>query len=332
MGDITLEEARKRARARRAMADAGLDPLAESEKAKGLPTWKKWTETYLSRAEKSLRSVGDVRRYLARTLPKWGAKKLDEITPANIAALRDAQKGNAAPNRFRAAVSACFAVAVREGYVSANPAERVQPLPEPEARRRMPSDAEMRKLLDAIDGEAEEDLKVLFWLLALTGMRGSEARLLKWENVDLSRGTLRIPRAKSGREEDVPLTSSLVEMLKELPHRGPYVFPGKRKPRKAGAEPPAGGGWKARFDLQEPWRRILRRARLEGSGLHLHDLRRRAGRDLTDLFGTRRAADVLRHSDERVTRKHYSPSGAESLRSAVEERERTLLVRVKRTK
>lgn len=331
-GEITLEEARRRAKVKLGKASDGIDPVAESEKGKGLPTWRKWTETYLSRAEKTLRpaSVADVRRYLGRTFSKWGARKLDEITSANIAALRDAQKGVAGPNRFRAAVSACFAAAVRDGYLSENPASRVSAFAEPEARKRLPSDVEMRKIIEAVNGEADEDLRVLFWTLILTGMRGSEARLMKWEDVDLVRGVATIPTAKSGRREDVPLTESLVKMLKGLPHRGPYVFPSHVRKRRDTSV--AGGGWEPRHDLQAPWERVLRRARLGSSGLHLHDLRRLAGRDLTDLFGTRAAADVLRHSDERVTRKHYSPSNAEANRPKVEKFERHLRARAAKAK
>lgn len=330
-GEITLEEARRRAKVKLGKASDGIDPVAESEKGKGLPTWRKWTETYLSRAEKTLRpaSVADVRRYLGRTLSKWGARKLDEITSADVASLRDKQKGVAAPNRFRSAVSACLAEAVRDGFLEVNPASRVSPLAEPEARERMPSDEEMGRLLTAVDAEVDECTRLLFWMVILTGMRGSEARLMKWEDVDLVRGTMTIPKAKSGRREDVPLTDSLVEMLKGLPHRGPYVFPGHRKTVKKGEAEPAGGGWKPRYDLQHPWDRVLRRAGLEDSGLTLHTVRRRASDDLSNLYGTKHSAAILRH-DERVAQKHYSPSNAVGNRPRLEARERDLLARVGR--
>jgi integrase len=66
-------------------------------------------------------------------------------------------------------------------------------------------------------------------LLALfTGMRRSELLLLKWEHLDLTGGTLAIPRTKNGDPLELPLSGFLVDLLRErqtLVRGSQWVFP-----------------------------------------------------------------------------------------------------------
>lgn len=324
--EITPAAARDRANDYRAKARQGIDPGAERDRARALPTWREWVETYVSRIKKTHRTHAEVKRYLDLTLPKWGPMKLHEITTADVSKLRDAQKGAAAPNRFRAHVAGCFSAAVREGYLSDNPAHKVSTLPEPLPRERVPTDAEAKTISEAINREVDEDLRILFTTLLLTGCRASEVRLIKWDNVNLDERFFLIPKAKNGRPRKVAL-GPLAEMIGRLPRRGPYVFPSRVRERRGVPAPDRDE--KPRHDLEAPWRRILKRAGLDASGIRLHDLRRLSSVDLSRLFGTRVAADMLGH-DEEIARKHYSSPDVERDNAHLETRMADLLGRIER--
>lgn len=57
--------------------------------------------------------------------------------------------------------------------------------------------------------------RMLLMLLYATGMRRTEASLLKVSDLDSQRMVIRIRRGKGLRDRDVPLTSKLLEALRE---------------------------------------------------------------------------------------------------------------------
>jgi len=65
-------------------------------------------------------------------------------------------------------------------------------------------------------------------LLMLTGCRKGEVLALRWADVDLDAGELRLPDAKSGPRA-VQLPPPAVRLLEDLPRRAgsPWVFPGR---------------------------------------------------------------------------------------------------------
>ncbi len=96
-------------------------------------------------------------------------------------------------------------------------------------------------------------------LLMLTGCRKGEILDLRWDDVDLTAGELRLRDAKAGPRM-VHLTAPVLAVLEGVP-RSPgevRVFPG-----------PRGGNHKSHFDLC--WRRIRARAGLDD--VRIHDLR-----------------------------------------------------------
>jgi integrase len=67
-------------------------------------------------------------------------------------------------------------------------------------------------------------------LLLFTGMRRGEAISLRWEHVDMERGTLFLPRTKSGKSRTVVLNDLAKGVITEMAQSrngNPYVFPGK---------------------------------------------------------------------------------------------------------
>ncbi len=85
-----------------------------------------------------------------------------------------------------------FRDAIRWQAVIRNPTEAADP-PRPSVRKEMQtwSGAQLRTFLDSVDSDR---LRGCWWLLANTGMRRGEALGLRWEDVDLDAGTLRVVR------------------------------------------------------------------------------------------------------------------------------------------
>jgi integrase len=83
--------------------------------------------------------------------------------------------------------------------------------------------------LKAQDGVAARALQ----FVVLTAVRTSEAIGAKWSEVDLDKEVWTIPaeRMKARREHRVPLSDTAVQLLKALPRKGDFVFPGG-KPKK----------------------------------------------------------------------------------------------------
>jgi integrase len=121
-------------------------------------------------------------------------------------------------NRFKAAVSAIFALAARNGKFPAdraNPARLVRQEPENNARVRFlteDEEARLRQQVRELAPEREPELD-----LALhTGLRKGEQYSLRWEHVDLIHGVLTVVKGKGNTGRHVPLNVSAVAALAAL--------------------------------------------------------------------------------------------------------------------
>jgi integrase/recombinase XerD len=104
-------------------------------------------------------------------------------------------------------------------------------LPFPKQPRTLPtvlSPDEVTRLIEAAPNHMH---RMLLMLLYATGMRRTEASLLKVSDIDSQRMVIRIHRGKGMRDRDVPLTPKLLEALREYWRwKKPrvYLFPSKR--------------------------------------------------------------------------------------------------------
>jgi integrase len=131
-------------------------------------------------------------------------------------------------------------------------------------RERFLSQAELGRLGDALR-EAEQEKTCSPWiiaavrLLALTGARRNEILTLRWEYVSEEHERLLLPESKTGRKV-IPLNPQALAVLHGVPRLegNPYVICGDRPGRHL-------------VNLEKPWRRIRRAAKLDD--VRLHDLR-----------------------------------------------------------
>ena len=90
---------------------------------------------------------------------------------------------------------------------------------------------QVREFIRALRQHDSVAAKALEFLI-LTATRSGETRGMKWSEVDLLNGVWTIPkeRMKTGnREYRVPLSPPAIELLKQLPERSQYVFPGRNR-------------------------------------------------------------------------------------------------------
>lgn len=266
-GDVTVAQARRRAEELRAMVALGGDPAADRDRLRAIPTVSDFLdERLLPHVREHLRGAVTYEAFARRVKAALGRRHLDEVTPRDIDVFRKGLLAEglsaATVNRHLAFIRMAFNKARAWGYFQgANPAASPGMLPE-QARDRYLTPAQGRALIAALAEEPDRPAAIAIGLLMLTGARKSEILDATWDAVDLVRGLLEVPRAKSGRRHHIPLSDAAKRLL--LLHRGPrtatgYVFPG-RSPGKPLST------------VRGAWERARAAAGLP-SDLRLHDLR-----------------------------------------------------------
>jgi len=157
-------------------------------------------------------------------LAAFRERAADSINPQDLEhhLTRTAEERNWAPasvNRYRALISLIFRLGIENGKVKENPARLVKHRPVNNVRTRWLATEEETRLRAAIEARHPEHIPELELALN-TGLRLSEMYGLTWENVNLSRRILTVPRSKNGEMRHVPLNSTAVAVLLELHKRG----------------------------------------------------------------------------------------------------------------
>ena len=222
----------------------------------------------------------------------------------------------------RAVLHAIFAMAERREYRDGNPVSRTK-APKYDARQPVILSAvEYQRLLDHCD---DRTVRLYVLVLGEAGTRDeSEALWLRWEDVDLEAGFLRIVsgrnghRTKSGKDRWTPMTPALVTAMRDhfaahrLSGRSEWVFHHDRTRRHY----QEGDRIKS---LRTAVLAAAARAKLPARW-HLHDLRHRRvttwlaeGRDVVKV------KEAVGHSDLKTTM-GYTHLAREHLRALVEER------------
>ena len=318
-GPLTLEDARKMGKMALAEALKGVDPNDDraTERVRREYTLAQWMDEYWKIIEGRKKYIKGDRRFLKLSKQRLGSKPLAGLTVDNIESVYQdiARNGTvkgvvrATPiqaNRWLASIRACLQEAWRQGKITQNPAMRIsKKFKENPGRTRVLSNDELERLLETVALYPEPHIRAGFYLLIETGARLSEVLKARWEDIDLGQALWKIPRPKSGKVEVIPLAETTVSMLKCLANQTPFIVPG------ASADQP-------RYDLKRPWERIKTDAKLKD--VVIHDIRRTFGLHVARRSGLHIASRLLRHSDIRVTQRHYAPLGIDELRSALETR------------
>jgi integrase len=237
-GDLTPEQARKRAQELAAMVAQGVDPrqqeldamvareatvalVEEQERVERDLAFsriaKLWLEHYENDMERRASSVAMatlvVNRYL---MPALGDTPMPHIGRSQLQPVIDSIPSH--KRGIRRAVFAYSSVlwgwAIRRGHIDVNPILAMEKPPAPTARERVLTDNELVQVYRAAE-TLHPTWAAFFKLLVLTGQRRSEVAGIKWEELDRATATWTIPasRAKNAKAHLVPLAPAAVWLL-----------------------------------------------------------------------------------------------------------------------
>ncbi|OZS42483.1 site-specific integrase [Photobacterium sanguinicancri] len=297
--DLSVEEARQKARKLKVQIADGIDPKIERDSRSALVMPDVYTffhETYLPWAKTRKKSWKDDETRFLRCKPLYKIS-MDRLSAHAIMKLQshlatETYKGKpysvATNNRVIALVKGFCSLSAKV-LDTVNHSTKVSLLPENNARTRylnVEETALLIKVARTYYCKVKGNLIAMLWL---TGCRISELLERRWDDVDLDKRMLFIKNTKNKKSHQVFLSNLMLELLyelRELKQPGnPYVFPGSREgthispPRKA-------------FKL------ILERAGIDGTDLCFHSARHSVASNLLnsgmDIASVQR---VLNHAD-----------------------------------
>lgn len=269
-GILTTEQARKAAKLALGQVSSGIDPASDRDKANSdfsfEALFQSFEESYLSLRVKP-ETAKDYRRVFEKYIfPRFRYITVRNITKHDMLKLHhDMRATPYRANRTRANLSKFFNWCEEHGYRDefSNPTRHVKKYKE-HARHRYLSVEEQERLGIALNEAERENIASSYAvnairLLSLTGARLREITHLKWEHVNLERGTLDLPDSKTGRKT-IYLNAAAKDVLSKIVKQidNPYVICGIIQCSPL-------------INLQKPWTRIRSIAGLDD--VRIHDLR-----------------------------------------------------------
>ncbi|MFA5166974.1 MAG: tyrosine-type recombinase/integrase [Candidatus Omnitrophota bacterium] len=203
---------------------------------------QEYLEKYAKHNKRAWKSTDTV--FIKHFTAFFGNKFLHEITPHDIERYKSerlsSKKGSykkdkspedkprsispATVNREMSWLRGLFNRAIDWGKVEHNPLKKVKFFKENNQRTRYLEKEEIISLLEHCDS----DLRAVVILAINTGMRKGEIQNLKWNDIDIAKGTIRIPFSKNGEMRYIQMNEAVRDVLfgvKKQP-RSPYVFCG----------------------------------------------------------------------------------------------------------
>jgi integrase len=266
----TPDSARREALRLLGLKAAGQDPASERDYQKGVITvaalGARFLGEYVPQHCKP-RTAYEYRRAVELFInPALGRHRISDVQRADVARFHhDLRDRPYQANRALGVLSKMMNVAEEWGLRpdGSNPCRHVKKYREVKHERYLTRE-ELQRLGAALTEEQTKSAESPFaiaalGLLVLTGARLSEILNLKWENVDLENGLLRLPDSKTGAKL-IYLNAAAINLLRTMPRMAdnPYVIAGKNPGARL-------------INLQKPWRRIRAKANL--ADVRIHDLR-----------------------------------------------------------
>jgi integrase len=291
----TPDLARREAKRLLGLVAAGKDPQTDKAeaKAKAADTLGKVAKSYLEYAKKKQkpRSYAETERHLLINWKPLHPDSIFHIQRRHIAARLaeiESERGAVSAARARAALSAMFNWAVREGFnIPGNPVFGTNRPAEPKSRKRVLTDDELAEIWTAC---RDDDHGRITKLLLLTGQRRDEVGGMHRTEIDETKKlwTIQSVRTKNHQEHVVPLSDSALAIISASPRikDREHLFGGG--PRRDGDEHRGFSGWsKAKAALDERILQTRRQADPRAKPLpwRLHDLRRTCATVMADRLG-----------------------------------------------
>ncbi len=243
VGTVKLEEARQKALEMRRIARAGGDPLAERNRAEGIPTFEDAArQVWREQIEPTARSAKHRQQWIntlqAYVFPKIGKRRVDVIQSGDILRvllpiwLEKPETARRVRQRLRTVFDWSLANQHRKDSNPLAGIEKALPKQGDKAKHHAALlYAELPGLMERLAGVSGVGaLAVRFAILTAT--RSGEVRGARWSEIDLDAAVWTIPaeRTKTKTEYRVPLSPAALALLKQA--RGldaGLIFPSMRR-------------------------------------------------------------------------------------------------------
>ena len=267
----------------------GEDPASEKRKAiENVRTLGTLAENYFDnyvKVHNKPQTIKKYRSYLDQyVLPRFGSKLIEKVGKGDVREILNISLGpkgdhKTTANRVLAMLKKMFNYALVElEWIQINPCLGLK-MHKEKSRDRWASPDELQNLAKSIEKETDPYYKGFYMILIYTGCRREEARLMRWDDVNLKDRIWKLLNTKNDRVHEVHLNDQALEVLNSIPRQpGPYVFAGN----KAG-EPING--------VDKAWIRVLDRAGL------MENIKR-AERELKHAEGARHKEEALQRLKE----------------------------------
>lgn len=273
-GNLTLDQARNKAKGHAAKIANGEDPLKEkrakieNNKRTVSAIAEQYLEEHANKKKKPRSAARDESLFRLHILPKIGSMPITSVTRQDIKKLHHdiGETAEVIANRAIALLSKFFNLTEEWGYraENSNPCKHVNKFRE-YPRERTLTDDELSRLgaalnrLEAENPDRNTPLANMIRLLVYTGARLGEIINARWCDLDSDHKNLLVMESKTGRKV-IPLSSHCRMILNSIkPIEGnPYILTGNGKNGRLG-------------DIYRFWTKLLKMAEIEG--LRIHDLR-----------------------------------------------------------
>lgn len=303
------------------------ESFATHSVAAWLAEWEARKRVVVSVATRK-RYAASARAFLAWLGDKRAEKPLESITSSDVRKFRDSirQSGvtGRTANHYAKDLRCAFGAALKEGLIPANPCAPLESLPQDDGVSRQPfSKTEVQRL---VAHAPSSDWRGLVLVGVYCGLRLGDAARLKWGDVDLLEGVLKIIPSKTKRKGIsvvIPLHRDLRAVLEALPSSddpSAAIFPSLAKSTVSGR-----AGLSATFGMLMDNAKVSRGETKEAKGrgrlIHargFHSLRH----TFTTWLANAGVSDEIRMAmtghTETATHQLYSHHDLESFRRAVD--------------
>jgi integrase len=312
--DISLKDARAKARKLKAEIELGADPRAEKARKRETLDWDTFFTThYYPHAVLHKRSHRNDRDLHNRWIsPALGKQRLDRITRLQIEQVHQAMfdQGLAASscNGMIRVVRRAFNLAIEWGLVDKNPAAKIKLFHEDNKRQRILTQEELQRLTTILKSDKNQMVANVVLFLLSTGARVSEALGADWSDIDRPGRSWTIPirNSKSKRIRRVPLSDAALHVLDNVGTEGKssHLFINTRTGKRL-------------TTIAKVWCRIREEAGMPD--LRLHDLRHSFASMLVNAgVSIYEVKEILGHSDIKITERysHLAPETQQKAASA----------------
>jgi integrase len=310
--DLSLADARDRAKDVQAEIRLGADPRAEENAQRSVPTFTEFMDDmYFPYARTHKKTAAKDEEYFRLRLKSaFGHKRLNQINRREVqlfhSRLRDEGLAPATCNHYLKLLKRALNLAIQwEVIEGPNPVVGIQQLRELGCPEVYLEGAPLQCLLAALKSDKNRTVCGIVLFLLSTGARLNEALQAKWSLIDIEHRVWRIPatNSKSGKVRAVPLNDAALEVLskQDTEDEFEHVFIN----RQTGLP---------YTTIQKVWERLRRKAGLDH--VRIHDLRHsyasmlvNSGRSLYEV------QQILGHSNPKVTMR-YSHLSTATLQNA----------------